>query len=612
MPWNEVGTCCDVSCLTGFMCGQMPPPEEVKEGDILKQTDIGVKRITKKDEGLALPWSFYFWHWGMVLAFGVIYFIIFILTTPLDTTASEGFLVSALGLPPTFPYFTFAQKLMVFWYAWEALGLGVLHGPMHGKMKPPFTDWWYRLTPGTIKWRGPFMPDTPFFNTRNIFDVLVEGILTHVCVIYIIIQREVLPSMMLPIFACALYEFIFDYGQHMSTYGTQILHVFACMCFTVDQGQVVGVQVCLTWFYFCSGWCKQGPWFKYLNVANLMTAKFMVATPWAGLYRRLMYKDPESETPDYNLTSFAKVLSFIFAWLETAGPALCLVSSNEKLVALGILIFVLMHIYIIATLIVDVFTWNFVDAVYYVIMFGVLGTGFQWGALSNLNPYLAAWLGLHMAYSIYGNFVPSHVPYVVAHRHAAGNFSQGMLLIKPSAAAKLGKLKAHAGLPSALDPMNEMGLRWLGQWLAVHLLVAYFWLWNLPSRFLVPLIHKQLNGQHMNEFIMIHSVLLFDALLGHVRFDGLSGLQLVLELGRVCEFEEGECTLCWVGAFQSFPVWPLSDPTAKWKVVDAKKGILKEGLMKVSDVENADYKKPSDCGKLLDMIEKTQPLLSAC
>jgi hypothetical protein len=37
------------------------------------------------------------------------------------------------------------------------------------------------------------------------------------------------------------------------------------------------------------------------------------------------------------------------------------------------------------------------------------------------------------------------VPYVVAHRHAAGNFATGTLLVKLSAAAKIGK--ARAGSP---------------------------------------------------------------------------------------------------------------------------------------------------------------------
>ena len=37
---------------------------------------------------------------------------------------------------------------------------------------------------------------------------------------------------------------------------------------------------------------------------------------------------------------------------------------------------------------------------------------------------------------------------------------------------------------------------------------------------------------------MLHSVLVFDALAAHVRFDGLSSLALVRELGTVCGFEE--------------------------------------------------------------------------
>merc|ERR1719387_2198997 len=105
--------------------------------------------------------------------------------------------------------------------------------------------------------------------------------------------------MVLPLFACALYEFIFDFGQHLHTYGTQILHIFACMCFSIDQGQVVGIQVFLTWFYFCSGWCKIGPWFKYINIGNMMTAKWNATQPWAHAYRKAMFVSHDGEDPDY-------------------------------------------------------------------------------------------------------------------------------------------------------------------------------------------------------------------------------------------------------------------------------------------------------------------------
>merc|ERR1719313_2468162 len=99
-----------------------------------------------------------------------------------------------------------------------------------------------------------------------------------------------------------------------------------------------------------------------------MTSKFMVSVPWAGLYRKLMFKDCEASSPDYHLTMTAKVFSQICALLETLGPLLCL-SNDPTIVHIGIFFFISMHLYIIFTLVVDVFTWNFVDAVYYVIVF---------------------------------------------------------------------------------------------------------------------------------------------------------------------------------------------------------------------------------------------------
>ena len=54
------------------------------------------------------------------------------------------------------------------------------------------------------------------------------------------------------------------------------------------------------------------------------------------------------------------------------------------------------------------------------------------------------------------------MPYVVSHRHAAGNWAQGVLVIKKTAAAKLANLKAHAGLPG-----QQPG--WAGEWFAFHM-----------------------------------------------------------------------------------------------------------------------------------------------
>merc|ERR1712060_835845 len=110
-----------------------------------------------------------------------------------------------------------------------------------------------------------------------------------------------------------------------------------------------------------------------------------------------------------------------------------------------------------------------------------------------------------------------------------------------------------------------------------------------------------LAGRSHEDFILLTTTF-FDTLLSHVRFDALSSLQLTLELGKICNFEEGECTLAWVGAFQSFPVQLFGTPTARWKVLDSRRGVVKEGVYDVSLLEDVAYRKPSDCTVVLDKV----------
>ena len=587
--WRSLGTSFDISSIFTVTKGARFPPEEqkVQGKDLPSKTDVGVAHILDPNTGLGINYAVMAWHWTMVLVFLMSYFGVVFLTTPMVTS--------------NIPWLTLFQKLMVFWNLWEALGLGVISGPMHAKVNPPFQDWWYRFTVGSMKYNAPFMPCLPM--KRNYLDVLVEGFLMYGLTIRVLLAPEVTPVLMQPLTACLIYEFLFDYGQHMHTYGTQTMYCFLFMCFPVNQGQVVALQLFMTWFYVCSGWCKIGPWFKYLNVSNLWSAKYMVSMPWSDVFRRNMYKGYKDVDADYSLTRMATIFSALCALCETLGPLLVL-SNDPVIVYCGIVLICCMHLYIISTLIVDVFTWNFVDALMYCFIFGLYGPsvgkpmGLQWNQLSEMHPVIIGVLVAHALYSIYGNFVPNHVPYVVAHRHAAGNFAMGTLLVKVSAAAKLGKVVAHSGCPVVKGPPAP---GWIGEWLGFHLLMAYFWLWNLPHRMLLPLTYNQVMGKE-DEFIMLHSVLVFDALCAHVRFDGLSSLSLVRELGNVCGFEEGECTLCWVGAFPSFPA-QLCSSNATWKVVDSVKGVVREGTYTVKDVEDPAYKKPSDC-KSIPLFQK--------
>lgn len=589
--WSKVGTGCHVLWLYNYPKGGLMPPDEskLKDKSFLEVTDVGVARMHASDGGLGIANSIFYYHWGMVGVFTIFFTSIFFATTPID----KG---DALCPDGTFPWLTFAHKLVIMFNMWEALGLGVIHGPLHGKFAPPFQDWWYRMTPGTMKYNGPFLKwfGIHLSQKRNYIDVVVEGFLTYIFAIRALLQPEVTPSIMLPVMLCSLYEFIFDFGQHMHNYGTQNLHIFICCCFPVQQGQLAGMQLLLNFLYCNSGFCKLGPTFQYFFTNNLITAKFMINVPWADWIRRTLIKDHIKE--DYTLKPAAWWLATVAACIEMMVPLLTWFNSWPP-VLLSIFTFICMHIFIISTLIIDVFVWNFCDAAWYVILYGLLGPGVDWESYQNMHPILFFWMLFHVAYVIWGHLIPDHVPYVVAHRHAAGNWSQGVLVIKKSAVTKLGKLKAHAGLP-------KQGEGWIGEWWAFHLFWAYAWNWNLPTKMLHALVVEAMSSGNApvgpfnssGDYILIHSVLFFDALIAHLRFDGLSNLDLICELGRVCDFDEGECILCWVGAFPSF-VLGGKKPTASWKMVDSISGVFVEGTMTADDLCDPAYKKPSDLFK---------------
>ena len=66
--------------------------------------------------------------------------------------------------------------------------------------------------------------------------------------------------------------------------------------------------------------------------------------------------------------------------------------------------------------------------------------------------YLRA--GVRVPRAADGHYMPDHMPYVVAHRHAAGNWSQGVLVIRKDAVHKLERLKQER-----IDHENESSMK---------------------------------------------------------------------------------------------------------------------------------------------------------
>lgn len=342
-----------------------------------------------------------------------------------------------------------------------------------------------------------------------------------------------------------------------------------------------------------------GPTFQYMFSSNLLTAKFMVDVSWARPFRDWLFTDVSGQ--DYRLKPAAWYLATTAAFIEMMLPVLTWFKV-PGLPEFSAFLLLGMHIFIVSTLIIDVFVWNVVDATIYTILFTMIEKGVNWESAAKMDPLLIVWLCAHTLYVAYGHIFVDRVPYVIAHRHAAGNWSQGVMVIRKSALSKLSKLKMHAGIPT----QDKLPPGWAGEWFSFFAFGAYTWNWNLPSRMLPALVMDTMGDKaptdgmyhSSGDYWLIHSVLFFDALVAHLRFDGLSNLDLVRELGKVCEFDKGECQLCWVGAFPSFIIHLIGvTPRASWKIVDSKVGIVKEGTFTVRDVMSSEYKKPSDLSK---------------
>ena len=238
--WSKVATRINIGPLLEAFGpkGFKTPPDlaankSFKKGDdsFLRTMDVGVKRIHAPDGGLGIPYSYLVWHYSMMVLFALLFSILFHLTTPMTHDEREdhnGTSTNTMTTPASFPYLTLVHKLVIFFNMWESLGLGVIHGPLHQKVAPPFQDWWYRLTPGTMKYNAPFLKD--FLNLfgikmsmkRNYLDVVVEGFLTYIVSINALIKPRITPSVVFPVMLCSLYELFFDCGQHMHSYGTQV------------------------------------------------------------------------------------------------------------------------------------------------------------------------------------------------------------------------------------------------------------------------------------------------------------------------------------------------------------------------------------------------------
>jgi hypothetical protein len=172
----------------------------------------------------------------------------------------------------------------------------------------------------------------------------------------------------------------------------------------------------------------------------------------------------------------------------------------------------------------------------------------------------------------YGNFVPSRVSFLLSMRYYAGNWAYNIWLVRKDAVHKLDKLTKPAGtmreqLQSLLDDEEMVEVA-----LAVAMSHRFM---HLEGRPLLEALPRAVDD--IDDYEWIEGEVLGGSVIGWNFGDGhLNDTQLLEAVQAQCNFEDGEVRAVMIES------QPLFGRTMKWKIVDARRGLLEEGETEIA------------------------------
>ena len=257
--------------------------------------------------------------------------------------------------------------------------------------------------------------------------------------------------------------------------------------------------------------------------------------------------------------------------IELAMPIFLLFGRGGAVTVVGLALMVVLHGFITSNVPMAVpLEWN-------VMM--VYGGFFLFGKHANVSvlaaspAVIALLLVMCVAVPLVGNLAPRRVPFLLAMRYYAGNWAYSIWLFKKGTHTKLEKLTKSA--PWVYDQMNRfyepaVGIGLIGKVIAFRLM-------HLHGRALPQLVPKAV--AHLGDYEWIDGELMAGMALGWNFGDGhLHSEQLLSSIQSQCAFEEGELRCVMVEA------QPLFQPTLWYRIHDAKRGLIEQGEVSVSEL----------------------------
>jgi hypothetical protein len=456
------------------------------------------------------------------------------------------------------------QKAILWSILYEIGGLGCSSGPMNARFNPPIGGFLYFLRPGTTKLA--LFPGLPLIGgiQRTWLDVVLHAA-NAVFLVRALVSPELTPSLLVPTLILLPLLGIMDKTVFLAARGEHYYVALVCLwAASTDDLWLSACKVVWCGIWFWAATSKVNHHFPSVIMVMMNNGPFF--PKW--LKRKLFASYPDDLRP----SRFATWMAHGGTFTEYMIPLVLLSSESALVTALALVVMSGFHGFISLNNPSGMpIEWNILMVYGGIFLFGIhpeAGVA-AIGAL----PILVAFLFLCLfVIPCYGNFVPSRVSFLLSMRYYAGNWAYNIWLLRKDATDKLHQLTTPSGsmreqLGSLLDDEETVDVA-----LAVAMSHRFM---HLEGRPLLEALPRAVDD--IDDYEWVEGEVLGGGVIGWNFGDGhLNDTQLLEAVQAQCNFEEGELRVVMIES------QPLFGRTMKWKIVDARNGLLEEGETEIA------------------------------
>lgn len=483
------------------------------------------------------------------------------------------------------------QKLVLWTFLLETIGVAGSWGPLAGKFKPMTGGCLFWLRPGTIRmppWPGK-VPGTNGFN-RSVGDVILYAVLLISMLVPVVLPGVAAssvvanaptdvdllvspPLMFIPLallILMGLRDKVIFIAARAEQYGPAVL-IFGLVPFLgnglVDM--IIMLKLLIFSVWVGAGISKIGKHFSFVIAPMISNAPII---PGKAI-RRMHYKNfPEDVRPSRLASGIGHGLGTL---VEIVTPLVLLLTTDWTLALAATVLIVLFHLFITSTFPLAVpLEWNLLFS--YIAVFLFLGhpnaSGYGLGDAS--SPWLiVATLACLFFFPVLGNLRPDLVAFTPSMRQYAGNWASALWAFQPGAEEKLRTV--FRPTENQVDQLQQMGFTEAAADLTMQQTIGWRSM-HSQGRGLFSLLHHHVRA--VDRATIREAEFSCNSLLGFNFGDGhLHNHHLIAELQRRCHFTPGEFVVAWVES------QPIHKGTQEYMVIDAAVGIVERGTWKVAD-----------------------------